>query len=86
MEVSTIPIRTKLEGPKNWNMWKFQVRLALGTNGLMGNVDRTQGKPGTNAASKDVDAWVAKNKSTTYYSDETYRQCDSSCSELYQCK
>ena len=60
MEVSTIPIRTKLEGPKNWNMWKFQVRLALGSNGLMGIVDGTQGKPGANAEDKDVDTWVAK--------------------------
>ena len=59
-EVITIPIGTKLEGPKNWNVWKFQVRLALGTNGLMGIVDGTQGKPGANAEKKDVDTWVAK--------------------------
>ena len=59
-EVTTIPIGTKLEQPKNWNKWKFQVRLALGTNGLMDIVDGTQGKPSANAAAKDVDAWVAK--------------------------
>ena len=27
-----------------------------------------------------------RHKSATYFSDETYRQCDSSCAQLYQCK
>ena len=55
MEVTTIPI-----GTKNWNIWKFQVRLTQGTNGLMGIIDGTQGKPGANAEAKVVDAWVSK--------------------------
>ena len=59
-EITTIPIGTKLEEPENWNIWKFQLRLSLGTNGLMGIVDETQGKPRANGAEKDVDAWVAK--------------------------
>ena len=51
-----------------------------------GHYDGTQGKPGSNAEAKDVDVGGKRHKSTKYYSDKTYRQCDCSCAQLYQCK
>ena len=60
MVVIGTKVATNPNETKNWNIWKFQVRLAVGTNGLMGIVNGTQGKPGANAEEKDVDTWVAK--------------------------